>query len=139
MARLNKHKLSSKQLASLYEQFDINFCELNVTQAETIFSALLGNEERIMLAKRLVAIILLIEGKSLYNIGEILKMSRSTVKSLKDKLDTGEYDKLIGIFGRSKKKYFNILKAIDDILTLGGILPHYNGPRYHWQKDKFKD
>jgi len=102
----------------------------NLAEKETgyFLSELLGKEERIMLAKRLAIIILLLENKSLYQIGNILKISPTTAENIKSKLNTGEYDKLIASLGKNKKEYFSILNALDNILHLGGILPHYNGP-----------
>jgi len=139
MVRLNKNQLNEEQLLALYTQFDKRFSNLNTLETHILFNELLGQEERVMLAKRFVAIIMLLESKSLYQISETLKISSSTAQTLQTKLQNDEYNGLVKMFGKNKKEYFDILKAIDDILTLGGILPHYNGPRYHWQKGRFRD
>lgn len=80
-----------------------------------------------MLAKRLAAIVLLIEGMSLYKVSDTLKVSSSTAKQIKSKLDQGDFAHIINTLGKDKNKYFVALEAIDNILHLGGILPHRNG------------
>ena len=139
MVRLNKNQLDEEQLLALYAQFDKRFSNLDTLETHILFNELLGQEERVMLAKRFVAIIMLLESKSLYQISETLKISSSTAQTLQTKLQNDEYNGLVKMFRKNKKEYFDILKAIDDILTLGGILPHYNGPRYYWQKGRFRD
>lgn len=80
-----------------------------------------------MLAKRLAVIILLVEGRSLYSVAKMLKVSPVTAKKIKRGLERGAYDHILKVLGKSKKDYFVILKTLDAVLSLGGILPHYNG------------
>lgn len=127
MVRLNKTGLSQKQLDVLFAQLNQTLGRLEPKQTSAFLSELLGSEERIMLAKRLAIIILLLEGKSLYNISHTLKVSPTTAEKVKFKLDSGHYKQILKTLGKNKTDYFAILEAIDDILHLGGILPHYNG------------
>ena len=127
MVRLNKNLLTNNQLESLFTQLDHSIGKLSAQQAPLFISGLLGKEEHIMLAKRLAAIVLLVEGKSLYRTADILKISPTTAEKLKYKLDRGELDHLLSMLGKNKKEYFSFLQKLDSILHLGGILPHYNG------------
>jgi uncharacterized protein YerC len=127
MVRLNRNKLSQDQLEGLFQQFNKTLGKLSDQKTGYFISELLGKEERIMLAKRLAIIILLLEKKSLYRIGDILKISPTTAEKIKYKLDTGEFENIIKILGKDKKEYLSILETLDSILHLGGILPHYNG------------
>ena len=127
MVRLNKNELSSKQLKSLLDQFDTTISQLNVTETNLILDELLGHEERIMLAKRLATIILLLEGTSLYKTSVLLHISPATAQKVQDGIRAQEYDHIITLLGKNKRDYFAILDTLDAILHLGGILPHYNG------------
>lgn len=127
MVRLNKNELSSKQLKSLLDQFDTTISQLNVTETNLLLNELLGHEERIMLAKRLATIILLLEGTSLYKTSALLHISPATAQKVQDGIRAQEYDHIITLLGKNKRDYFAILDTLDAILHLGGILPHYNG------------
>ena len=134
MVRVNKAKLSNKQQTALFNQMNHVLSKLNEKQTGLFLSELLGEEERIILAKRLAVIILLLEGRSLYNISALLKISPTTADNINQKLKAGTYDQLINLLGQNKTDYFSILEAIDTILHLGGILPHYNGPVLYRKK-----
>lgn len=127
MVRINKSQLSEEQLAALFNQLSGTFGKLNANETELILSELLGPEEKIMLAKRLAIILLILEGNSLYKISKILRVSPTTAEKMKTGLDTGKFDELVKVLGKNEKDYFKILNALDNILHLGGILPHYNG------------
>ncbi len=128
MVHLNRNRLSKKQLDLLFDQLNNTLSKFSSEDAGSFLSELLGYEERIMLAKRLAVIILLLEGKSLYRTAMILKISTATAEKVKTKIDCGKYDQIIASIGKNKKEYFSILETLDKILHLGGILPHRNGP-----------
>ena len=127
MVRLNKTQLTTDQFDALFTQLNEALGNLSTSNTNVFLSELLGKEERMMLAKRLAIIILLVEGKSLYKISDILKVSPTTAEKLKWKLEKGEFNHILIIMGKNKKEYFSILETLDSILHLGGILPHYNG------------
>ena len=131
MVRLNKNHLTDTQLNKLFSQLNQTPSDLSPTETNLFLSDLLGKEERIMLAKRLGIIVLLIEGYSLYKIARILKVSSATAKKIKLALDNGNLDNILKSLGKNKQDYFTILSTIDSILHLGGILPHYNGLDRH--------
>jgi uncharacterized protein YerC len=127
VVRLNRNQLTKKQLDALVAQLSDKLANLSNSQTETFLTGLLGKEEKTMLAKRLAIIVLLVERKSLYFISENLKVSASTAENIKSKLDRGEYDQFLNLLSKNKVDYWSILEAIDSVLHLGGVLPHYNG------------
>ena len=86
MVRLNKNALTKGQLNRLFDQLNNTLCKLSSNDTNLLLSDLLGNEEKIMLAKRLGVIILLLEGYSLYKISDVLKVSSATASKLKQDL-----------------------------------------------------
>lgn len=127
MVRVNKNQLSKKQLETLFSQLSQTFGKLNNQETNLVLSELLGPEEKLMLAKRLAILVLLLEGKTLYKISILLKVSPTTAEKMKRRLETGKFNELVKVLGKDKKDYFKILTTLDSILHLGGILPHYNG------------
>ncbi len=127
MVRLNRTKLTEKQLDALFTQLSTTIGKLSKNDAEYFLSELLGTEERIMLAKRLAIIVLLREGKTLYSIAHILKVSATTAEKIKTGLDSGKYAHLVSALHKHKRDYLAILDTLDSILHLGGVLPHRIG------------
>jgi uncharacterized protein YerC len=129
MVHLNRHELEQTQLKRLLEELSKTVTSLQPRHSNMFLSELLGTEERIMIAKRLAIIVLLREGYSLYEIGHLLKVSPATAGSLKKKLEQGELDNVVKEISKNKHTYLSLLTALDSILHLGGLLPHYNIPR----------
>ena len=127
MVHLNHNKLSKKQLDNLFSQLATTVAPKNETEATTILTELLGTEERIMVAKRLATVVLLTEGMSQYKIGNLLKLSQSTIANIAKKLQAGHYEGTLRKVSKTKKDYLAFLDTLDKILHLGGTLPHYNG------------
>lgn len=133
MVRLNKKFLTDQQLDSLFSQFSKLLNPKNQDGVDDILREILGPEEKIMIAKRLAIIILLMEGHSLYSISRNLKISPATAQKIKFRVDTNRYQNILLRLGKSKTDYFAILEAIDSILHLGGILPHYGNNSEGWK------
>lgn len=127
MVHLNRNTLSEQQLNNLYLQFSSTVAPHNHQHAERILTELLGQEERVMIAKRLAVAVLLVEGTSKYKISRVLKLSESTIEKIAQKLKQGRFDYTLNKVSKTKKDYFAFLSTLDSILHLGGILPHYNG------------
>jgi len=100
MVHLNKTELTSSQKKELLAQLNDTLGTLRKSQTNSFLSELLGKEERVMLAKRLAAIILLQEGASLYKVSEVLKISSSTAQNLRQKLDDGGFEQTMHILGK---------------------------------------
>lgn len=133
MVRLNKNLLSNTQLDDLFSQFSKLLNNKDQSRADDILREILGPEERIMIAKRLAIIILIVEGQSLYLISKNLKISTATAQRIKFNVENGRYQNILLRLGKSKKDYFAILDAIDSILHLGGLLPHYGNSSEGWK------
>jgi uncharacterized protein YerC len=127
MVRLNRNALSKKQLDDLFTQFAKAVSPKDFKHTDLVLTELLGKEERIMLAKRFAVVAMLVEGVSMYKIGQLLKLSQSTVEHISKKLQNGHFDYMLKKISKTKKDYFAFLDTLDNILHLGGILPHYNG------------
>jgi uncharacterized protein YerC len=135
MVHLNRNDLDALQQQKLLAQLAKILNPTQTKKTHELISELLGQEEQIMVAKRLAVIILLSEELTAYKISRLLKLSESTVHKIEDRLHSGHYDHVLHTIGKTKKDYFQVLRAIDSILHLGGILPHYNGlDRYKYLK-----
>lgn len=129
MVRVNKNKLPDKQLKALFTQLADTFERMPKGQSALLLDALLGPEEKVMIAKRLTVIIMLHEGYSLYKISETVKVSTSMVHKLKMRYDLDRYDTILSYLQSNKKNYKTLLTVIESILTVGGIMPHYGQAR----------
>ncbi|HMO78297.1 MAG TPA: Trp family transcriptional regulator [Candidatus Paceibacterota bacterium] len=125
MARVSKDKLSNDLLHNLFKQLSQSLSKLPVEKINTQLYELLGPEERIVIAKRLAAIIMLHEGHTLYRVAKTLKISTATAKKLYCGLQQKSYDNLISSLKKKKRQYGSILNLIDSMLTFGGIMPYY--------------
>ena len=119
--------MSEADLSNLFSQLNNIIAQLDTSSVNDFLHDLLGKEERIMLAKRLTIVIMITESFSSYQIAKKLKVSTSTVESIRTKHKNGSFDRLLHILGKDKKMYMNLWETLDNILHLGGILPHYNG------------
>lgn len=125
MVHLNRNELDANQLKTLLGELSKTVDNLPRGRADNFLSEILGLEERIMVAKRLAIIVLLLEEYSLYEIGNLLKVSPMTAQSLKLKLERGELDSVVKEISKNKKTYVDLLNTLDSMLHLGGILPRY--------------
>lgn len=125
MVNVSKVPLSKRKLAELFAQLNGAIGRLDSRKSELFLASFLGPEEKIMLAKRLAAIIMLHHGQSLYRVADALKVSPTTAKNYKRALQQGTYDELFRALQKRKASYVELIETIDSILHLGGALPHY--------------
>lgn len=125
MVRLNKTSLNNTQLEKLFRQFSATLGNASESQVDQLISGLLGYEEKIMIAKRLGAILLLEQGCRPYTISQILKMSPTTVGKIQTELLAGNYESSLQVIKKDSRSYQKILLTLDSVLTAGGIMPHY--------------
>lgn len=125
MTRVSKNNLPADTIDTIFTQLNQTLCRLKVPELDYFLSELLGPEERVLIAKRLAAIILLNHKQSMYVVAKKLNLSTSTADRLQKRLKDGEFDKLVALLEQRKRSYLEILDAIDSVLHLGGILPHY--------------
>lgn len=125
MVHISKKQLTEKELGKLFRQLNNTLGDLDEKRLESFLSDFLGEEEKVMFAKRLAAIVMLYREQSLYKVATTLKISSSTAGKIQTGLDTGKYDTMLSVIQKDKVGFLDLLDAIDSILHLGGILPHY--------------
>jgi uncharacterized protein YerC len=125
MPKVSKERLPQQDETSLFIQLTRLFSNKSDIETQGILSDLLGYEEKLMLAKRFAVIVMLWKKQSLYSISKKLHVSTSTVARIQDNYKQGLYASIIEALDTSGPSVMQILKTIDGILHLGGILPHY--------------
>ncbi|HCC05263.1 TPA: hypothetical protein DEP58_03070 [Patescibacteria group bacterium] len=119
MTNVSKRKLQPSHLNKLYTELAKTIVSLDKKSADIFLDELLGDEEKIMIAKRLAAIVMLIEKNSVYRVAQLLLLSPSTVAQLKDKLTTGKYMRIEHMLKRRKKEYADFWNTLEVILRAG--------------------
>jgi len=132
MVNVSKKKLDSEQLKTLFSQLNGIVSSLTENQADAFLTELLGPEERIMLAKRLAAIIMMYEGYSLYRIADSLKLSSSTVHTLSERYHRGDFRTLHSLMKKQPITFADFINTLDSVLHLGFL------PRRYTAKDRWK-
>lgn len=102
------------------------------SEGSAFLTALLTEEEQIMLAKRIAVVSMLHSKLSAYRIIQVLKMSSSTVMRMKRDFELGRYEPIVRVFGSSKMTQEKILKILE--LILGAGLPPRGKGRWKWLK-----
>ena len=125
MVHISHKTLNKKDMEKLFDQFNKTIGALSHEQSKLFLGDFLGDEEQVLFAKRLAAIIMLSRGQSLYKIADTLKISASTAKAFQLRLEMGMYDRLFTVIKKDENQFLALIDAIDSILHLGGILPHY--------------
>jgi hypothetical protein len=125
MVNISKQALGEKELGKLFAQLNQVIGKLDAKQSALFLKDFLGEEEQIMLSKRLAAILMLHHRQSLYTVARTLKISSAAADNFRTKLDEGAYDHMLAAIQKNKSGYIELLDAVDSILHLGGILPHY--------------
>jgi uncharacterized protein YerC len=127
MTNISKNPLSADELERLFFQLNTTIATLNKQGAHDFLHDLLGTEERIMLAKRFAIIVMITENYSTYSIAKKLKVSTSTVDAIRTRHEHGTYDQLLKHICANKKTYRSLWETLDQVLHVGGVLPHYVG------------
>ncbi len=119
MARVSKEKLKKKVLEQINFRLIDTVSKLETNSSTKDFiNDLLGEEEKIVLAKRLAIIFMLQENISWYRISKLLKVSESTVRRISIKVDFGEYENILKIV-RQKKNKKTFWDGMDLVLKMG--------------------
>ncbi len=126
MARVSKKKLDQKLAREIWQQLIGTVGRLSAVQAGPFLEGLLGENERIMLAKRLATVVLIHEGHSDYAVSKTLQMSSATVTKLRTAYRKGHYDSVISGLKKNKTDYLKFVDDLIDMIHLG--LPRYAGP-----------
>ena len=119
MTHVSKKDLDPKHFKRLYRQYVKTIAQFKKTEVSLIFDELLGEEEKIMLAKRFATIVMLFENNSTYRIAQLLHMSPSTVERLRNKMNAGEFEHIREQLTKHKEEYEAFWKTLETILRAG--------------------
>lgn len=119
MTHVSKHQLNEKHLQQLFTQLGSTIAKTDSATANYFLDELLGEEEKIMLAKRLAVIAMCIEGNSTYRIGQLLRMSPSTTERIRLKYQNGKYKNIEKILRSNTIDYQKFWKTLEIILQAG--------------------
>lgn len=119
MTHISKQKLSKEKEGELYAQLFRVIARLNKTNAPDFLSELFGEEEKLMFAKRLAAIILYIEGNSSYRVWTLLHMSPSTADRIRLNFQVGKYRNIQSFITKNRSEYARLLRTLEVILQAG--------------------
>ena len=127
MPHVSKKTLTPAQRNDLIKEFDRSIKKWGYR--DTFVHNLLTPTERLMLAKRFTAIVMLAQGVVPYRIHRSLGISQMTVARLARAYDRGTYQK-ISLFARQQRdKSLHLAKF--EILLRGGLPPRGRG-RWRW-------
>ena len=125
MARISKQLLDHSYTNELTAQLAEIIGRLSTIQATAFLNEFLGPEEKLMLAKRLAAVVMIHEQHTLYAVAQTLKISHATANVIKLRYDRGSYIETLRGLHKNKVDYGAFLDVLDTILKAG--LPRYKG------------
>ena len=133
MTHISRKKIKKDVASELADQF-LTFLSLARTKqdARILAQELLSQTERVMLAKRLAVVVLLVRGYTFEQIEETLGVTRQTVVRLWRETKDGRYEKIIR-YARKHTRHFkheSFLAAFIRVMHLG--MPPRAGKR--WQQ-----
>jgi len=134
MPHISPKQIDTKVLKKLYELFFATVTSRRQTrkQQQAFFNELLTTTEKIMLGKRLAAIVLLSRGASSYRVGRTLKLSPTTTGKLLERLDRGEFNHIVKLDVKQKKG--ELAHYIENLLF--SSLPPYGKSWWRHLEDK---
>lgn len=119
MTHISKHQLPKDDLDTLFIQLSNTISQLSEKVSADFLDDLLGNEEKVMLAKRLAAIVMFIEGNSSYRVWQLLKLSPSTADRLRLNYEIGKYRNIEKVLKSDNKRYEDFWTILETILQAG--------------------
>lgn len=119
MTNVSKKKLPEKEFDNLYKEFNVFIGALNVSASSAFFNDLLGKEEKVMLVKRLAAVMMFIEGNSSYRVWQLLQLSPSTAEKIRLDYERGRYTRIEKLFKKRSHDYQKFWETLEVILNAG--------------------
>jgi len=129
MTNINKRPLPKSQAELLQTQFHRLIGSLNEKQSSIFFGQLLGHEERVMLMKRLGAVIMLSDGHSRYRVAKSLAISHATADTIANRLERGDYDQLLKTIRTSTQPYKHFKETLLSLVGTAFYLSSNRAPR----------
>ena len=122
MVNVSKQKLNEAVSLRIHSHFSKALLSLRSTKrGEHYLDELLTDSERIVLAKRLAAIVMLHAGYSAYKVSTVLKLSNTTTAQLHERLLQGEFKAIEATL--KKKEQREYVWAQIEVLVRGGMPP----------------
>ena len=135
MPHVSRRRLNQETFDKIFQKL---ISVLEYAQRKNKFTSVLEEiltaTEKIMLAKRVAIVLLLLGDIPQHRISEALIVSPTTVSKMSLQVEMGKYDSIKNI---SKKEKIDLEKIIWLLLTAGGVLPPRAGGRY-WRGKGFK-
>jgi len=116
MTNVSKNKLSGQELDKLFAQFEKVISSLDNKTSSPFLNELLGQEEKIMLAKRLCAVVMYIEDNSSYQVWQLLHISPTTANKIRLDYEIGKYKIIENVLKSNKTKYLELWNVLEVIL-----------------------
>ena len=131
MTHVSKRKLDNDVLLKINQRFIQTAVRLRDKEhAEGVFSDLFTKTEQIMFAKRLALIFMICEGSTFDSIGEVLKISPSTISRISKKIEAGDYARVTSLAQRRRER--SLLEEYVRMLA-GFRMPPYASGRERWK------
>lgn len=119
MVNISRHQLHAHVLEKIYDQFDdVMIANVRKRDISKTMYELLSYKERILLAKRLAIIGMLMHNQSTRDISMLLKVSTATVARIENELEMGTYAHIASIFKRKKHRE-SFLGLLETVFTVG--------------------
>ncbi len=134
MPHVSKRQLKEKVFLQIYNQFTDSVSSQSKKKRD-VLGDLLTKTEKIMLAKRMAILFMLIEGASLYHAQHVLNVSSSTAARFKRNIDKQMYPNIKSFLHTKQKKkdFWEIL----EVVVRAGMPPMGRG-RWKWLYDMDK-
>ncbi len=133
MPHISKNQLKEDVFLKIYNQFSNTVS--GSQKKQEVLNDLLTDTEKIMFAKRLAVIFMILEGASFYHIQESLNVSTSTTGRFSRNLNKGTYSHIKKLFytKQKKKDFWDTL----EVVVRAGMPPMGRG-RWQWLNDMDK-
>lgn len=113
MTNISKKALKKKDADALFVQFASIISKLNTDSSQTFLQNVLTKSERIMLMKRIAAILMLSKGYSTYKVWTLLNISSSTAKHYAAQYEQGAYSAFLTSLNKPRS---SLLKEVEQLL-----------------------
>ncbi len=134
MTHVSKRKLKKQDFEKIYNQLSRIFSKAKTHKdSEKLFSEFLYPSEKVMLAKRLAIIFMVIEKIPDRKIAELLSVSTSTIGRIIDKYSAGEYTYLESLIKKNASSFWDILGIF--IFASFNLPARAGMSRYRWLED----
>lgn len=123
MTHISKQLLPTKDAVALENQLAALIDQMNKRTAQSFISNLLTPTEKVVLIKRLAAVLMLHHGYSSYALEKVLRISSSTASKYRRQFLNGSYKEFLNCIDKKRgdaallKKILNLLDNINAPLT----------------------